>query len=151
MTEVEGRGRRTRGADIILWTSGLVLVGLVLVCFGAPWFARALGVDGTTVDIFNRLAAPDAAHWLGTDELGRDYLVRVLEGGRVSLAVGLIGALAAALIGTVIGVVGAYLGAWLFSLLGVGVGGFWGALVVAIVGAVVLLAIVNLIRGKPVR
>ncbi len=48
----------------------------------------------------------------------------------------------------IVGVVGAYLGAFLFSLLGIGVGGFWGALVVGIIGAIVLLAIVGAIRGR---
>ncbi|TVQ37233.1 MAG: ABC transporter permease [Geminicoccaceae bacterium] len=94
----------------ILIGSGGVLLALTLLCFTAPWIAWLLGVDGTRVDIFNRLAPPGADHWLGTDELGRDYLIRVLEGGRVSLAVGLIGAVAAALIGTAIGLIGAYAG-----------------------------------------
>lgn len=48
----------------------------------------------------------------------------------------------------VVGVIGAYLGAFLFSLLGLGAGGFIGALVVATVGAIILLAIVGWIRGR---
>jgi uncharacterized membrane protein YeaQ/YmgE (transglycosylase-associated protein family) len=48
----------------------------------------------------------------------------------------------------VVGVIGAYLGAFLFSLLGIGAGGFIGALVVATIGAIVLLAIVGWVRGR---
>ncbi len=102
---------------VILLGSTAILTLLAALCIGAPLIALALGVDGSQVDIFNRLQPPSRAHWLGTDELGRDYLVRVLEGGRVSLAVGLIGAVAAALIGTLVGVVGAYAGGTTDALL----------------------------------
>ena len=53
----------------------------------------------------------------------------------------------------IVGVIGAYLGAFLVSLFtdGAAATGFWSALIVSIIGAVVLLAIVNLVRGKPVR
>src|SRR5690625_2140562 len=52
------------------------------------------------------------------------------------------------LMNLLVGVVGAYLGAFIFSLFGLGARGFWGALVVAIVGAVVLLWIVGLFQGR---
>ena len=58
----------------------------------------------------NRFARPSAAHPLGTDEAGRDVLVRLLYGGRVSLLVGLAGATGAAVIGTTIGLVAGYYG-----------------------------------------
>ncbi|TPE53614.1 GlsB/YeaQ/YmgE family stress response membrane protein [Amaricoccus solimangrovi] len=48
----------------------------------------------------------------------------------------------------IVGVIGAYLGAFLFSLLGLGASGFIGALVVATIGAIVLLAIVGFVRGR---
>ena len=57
------------------------------------------------------------AHPLGTDELGRDLLLRLLEGGRVSLTIGIAAALAAAAIGTLIGLVAGYLGGWIDRLL----------------------------------
>lgn len=71
-----------------------------------------LGTDTGTVDLFNRFAMPSAEHPLGTDELGRDTLVRLLQGGQVSLFVGLISALIAATIGTFIGIVAGYFGGW---------------------------------------
>jgi peptide/nickel transport system permease protein len=62
------------------------------------------------VDLLGRFQPPSSAHPLGTDELGRDLLLRLLEGGQVSLAIGLIVAGAAALIGTTIGLLAGYLG-----------------------------------------
>jgi peptide/nickel transport system permease protein len=63
------------------------------------------------------LEAPDGAHWLGTDDLGRDVLVRLLAAGRVSLAVGLAAALAAAVVGTGVGLTAGTWGGWVDHLL----------------------------------
>ncbi|HEX6144641.1 MAG TPA: ABC transporter permease [Geminicoccaceae bacterium] len=90
--------------------SGGVLVVLLLASLAAPLVARLLEVDPDAVDLLNRFAPADARHPLGTDELGRDVLVRLLEGGRVSLFVGLTGAVAAAVIGTAAGLLAGYLG-----------------------------------------
>jgi len=56
--------------------------------------------------------APSAAHWLGTDELGRDELTRLVYGGRISLSIGLAGALVATLFGTAVGALAGYAGGW---------------------------------------
>ena len=90
--------------------SGGVLVVLLLASLAAPLVARLLEVDPDAVDLLNRFAPVDARHPLGTDELGRDVLVRLLEGGQVSLFVGLTGAVAAAVIGTAVGLLAGYLG-----------------------------------------
>jgi len=88
-----------------------VVLGFMLSCAVlAPQIEAAFGIDPDTVNLFARLQAPDAVHPLGTDELGRDLLARLLEGGRVSLAVGLSGALLAAVIGTFIGLVAGFFG-----------------------------------------
>jgi peptide/nickel transport system permease protein len=79
----------------------LLLLALFAIC--APLVATLLGADMTTVDLYHRFAGPSLAHPLGTDELGRDVLVRLLYGARISLAVGIIGALAASVVGTLIG------------------------------------------------
>jgi peptide/nickel transport system permease protein len=89
------------------------LVGLILLALlaaAAPLVATTLGTDSTTVDLLARNAPPSSAHPLGTDELGRDLLLRLLEGGQVSLFVGLIGAITAAAIGTAIGLVAGWRG-----------------------------------------
>jgi ABC-type dipeptide/oligopeptide/nickel transport system permease subunit len=63
------------------------------------------------------LEGPSAAHWLGTDELGRDVLTRILYGARVSIAVGLGTALIALIIGTFYGLVSGYAGGALDNFL----------------------------------
>jgi peptide/nickel transport system permease protein len=90
--------------------SGFVLVLLALASLAAPLVAALLGHDPTAVDLLGRFAASSAEHPLGTDELGRDLLLRLLYGGQVSLFVGLVGAVAAACLGTVVGLVAGYVG-----------------------------------------
>jgi peptide/nickel transport system permease protein len=95
-----------------------VKLPLVLLCaiaaasFAAPLVAAVLGIDAQSVDLFDRVAGPSLQHLLGTDELGRDVLLRLLEGGRVSLMIGSAAALAAAAAGTMIGLAAGYLGGW---------------------------------------
>ena len=96
----------------------LVWLGLVATAsFVAPLLAGALGLDVSAVDLLDRFASPSTAHPLGTDELGRDTLLRLLEGGRVSLTIGVAAALAAAAIGTAIGLASGYLGGWVDRVL----------------------------------
>jgi len=94
-----------------------ILGALALLCAAAPLFEAASGLDPDRVDLFARLESPSSAHWLGTDELGRDTGLRLLHGGRVSLAVGIAGALAAAALGTLIGLLAGYFGGWVDAAL----------------------------------
>jgi peptide/nickel transport system permease protein len=96
--------------DPMALAAGLFLMLLLLATASAPWLEARLALDPNAVDLLARLEPPSALHPLGTDELGRDVLLRLLHGGRVSLAVGLGGALLAAIIGTVIGLVAGYAG-----------------------------------------
>ena len=64
-----------------------------------------------------RLLSPSAAHWMGTDELGRDLLSRVLYGARVSLIIGFLAVLIAITLGTTIGAVAGYAGGWMDAIL----------------------------------
>ncbi len=91
-------------ASVVVLT---ILAGLSLL---APVIETVLGVGAKDVDLFNRLAGPSLTHPLGTDEIGRDLLVRLLYGGRISLLVGLTAAAVAAVIGTVIGILAGYHG-----------------------------------------
>ncbi len=90
--------------------SGLLLVAFAILSAGAPIWLSIFDLDGQTVDLFNRFQPASATHPLGTDELGRDLLARLIEGGRVSLFVGLTAAICAAMIGTVIGIIAGYFG-----------------------------------------
>ncbi len=62
------------------------------------------------VSLSERMQVPSLKHWLGTDELGRDTWVRIMHGGRVSLAVGLIVGLSTVVVGGMIGIVAGYVG-----------------------------------------
>lgn len=97
--------------------SAVVLALLALLAAAAPLVAALLDVDPELVDLLGRFASPSLAHPLGTDELGRDLLVRLLYGGRVSLFVGLTAALAGAVIGTAVGLAAGYYGGKLDGLL----------------------------------
>jgi peptide/nickel transport system permease protein len=88
------------------------LVLLALLSIAAPLVERMLGVDAGLANLFGRFAPPSLQHPLGTDELGRDLLVRLLYGGQVSLLVGIVAALLSAVIGTVIGLVAGYYGGY---------------------------------------
>jgi peptide/nickel transport system permease protein len=89
-----------------------LLATIAAASLAAPVVAAILGADPAAVDLIDRFATPSALHPLGTDELGRDMLLRLLEGGRVSLSIGLAAAVAAAAIGAGIGLVAGYVGGW---------------------------------------
>lgn len=81
----------------------LVLLGLMIVlCVAGPWFSPYSPNDQ---DLELRAVPPNAAHWLGTDPLGRDLATRILHGGRISLLVGVLATAVAALIGVGYGLV----------------------------------------------
>jgi len=95
----------------------VLLLSMIALVILAPLFEQLLGVDANHVDLFNQKSAPSIEHPFGTDELGRDVLVRLMYGGRISLFTGLIAALAAATIGTVVGLFAGYFGGRLDALL----------------------------------
>ena len=97
------RLRRHRLAMVGLVT----LAALVLLCALGP---LVVGREFEAMDLRARLSPPSPGHWFGTDELGRDAFVRVLYGGRISLAVGFIVAIASVLLGGIIGAVAGYVG-----------------------------------------
>jgi len=90
----------------------ILLTVIAAASFAAPLANTILGIDPNTVDLLERLAEPSLAHPLGTDELGRDVLLRLLAGGRVSLVIGIAAAVAGAAVGTLIGLAAGYLGGW---------------------------------------
>ncbi|OYT92356.1 MAG: NAD synthetase [Burkholderiales bacterium PBB3] len=85
-----------------------VLILLTLFAAGAPVYEKLMGVDVNDTDLLNRFAPPSAQHLLGTDDAGRDVLARLMYGGRISLLVGLFGAVSAAMVGTLIGLIAGY-------------------------------------------
>ena len=89
--------------------SVVALLAVVLICFLGPYAFPFTGEDAD----FDFISAPALMQWphlFGTDDYGRDLLVRVLEGGQVSLAIGFLGALSAGVIGVLYGAVAGYAG-----------------------------------------
>ena len=99
------------------FAAALVLLALAGLALAAPLIEAALGLDAGAVSLLERFAGPSWPHPLGTDELGRDVLARLLEGGRVSLFVGVTAALTAALLGAAVGLPAGYFGGGLDALL----------------------------------
>jgi peptide/nickel transport system permease protein len=95
--------------------AGLVMLALIAAAaLLAPWIAPH---DPAVQNLQRTFDAPSAAHWLGTDSLGRDLLSRLLHGARITLAmVGSI-CLASGLVGLVVGTVAALAGRWVDGLL----------------------------------
>ncbi|MDF2759344.1 MAG: transporter permease [Thermomicrobiales bacterium] len=100
--------------------SKLALLGLLVITVMSltAIFADAIAPYGENeIDLFNITAKPSAEHWLGTDELGRDELSRLIFGARVSLLVGVGAALISTAVGIVVGSLAGYYGGWLDSAL----------------------------------
>lgn len=87
--------------------SAVIIVLIILAAVFAPWVAP---YDHLQQSLTGRLQDPSAAHWLGTDELGRDVLSRIIFGARISLTIGLVPTLISMAIGTVLGMYAGYYG-----------------------------------------
>lgn len=98
--------RRFRRHKVAI-ASIVVLLALVIVCFGASFFAP---FPNNQQDILLGPVSPNGTHWLGTDELGRDQLTRLLYAGQISLEIGFAVAIISTIVGTIIGAVAGYFG-----------------------------------------
>jgi len=87
-----------------------LLAAFVLGGLSAPWIAPA---NPAAIDLAHRLESPSAAHWAGTDELGRDTLSRLLYGARLSLAVSVTVVAISLALGLAVGGLAGYLGGWI--------------------------------------
>lgn len=87
--------------------SAIVIVLIILAAVFAP---LAAPYDYLKQNLADRLQAPSLAHWLGTDELGRDVLSRIIYGARISLTIGLVPTLISMAIGTVLGMFAGFYG-----------------------------------------
>ncbi|HBY45881.1 MAG TPA: ABC transporter permease [Thermomicrobiales bacterium] len=96
----------------------VLALGIITVFIFLSIFGRLLApYDPIVPDIANKLAPPSAAHWLGTDELGRDILSRVLTGTRISLGIATMILSIAITAGVLIGAVAGYVGGWVDEVL----------------------------------
>src|SRR6266480_6782116 len=113
------RRRRLRPVTPVPWRRPLALAGLGVI---GAWaviaiFAPLIAPQNPLAQNFAILAPPSAAHWFGTDELGRDVFSRVLYGARITLPLAVILIIAALIIGAVIGGIAGYFGGWVDNVL----------------------------------
>jgi peptide/nickel transport system permease protein len=113
--EASGRLRRNR----IGMVSGALLVFFTLVAVTAPLLARLIThTDYSSISLVNTFAPPfSPSHILGTDDLGRDELTRLLYGARVTMGIGFLAVAASLMIGAAVGLVAGYYGGWIDGLL----------------------------------
>ena len=88
------------------WGLWLTVVIMLIILLG-PWLAP---MDPNLVDLSNRLQLPNWDNWLGTDQLGRDQLSRILAGGQTTVGISLLALTLAILVGVPIGLLAGYLG-----------------------------------------
>ena len=104
------RFRRHRLAVVALVVFGIITLAVLVGPLLSPY-------DPERIDFSSKAEGPSLKHPMGTDDLGRDQLVRVLVGGRLTLAVALATVAVALLLGTVIGATAGYGGGWLDNTL----------------------------------
>ncbi len=98
----------------------LAVVGLVLILFliitaiFAPWLAP---YPPNAIDMTQTLAKPSAAHWLGTDNLGRDVLSRIIYGARTSIIIAVGATAMSVILGEVLGLIAAHFGGIVFQII----------------------------------
>lgn len=110
------RWRRFRGHRAGM--ASLFILAALLVFVAAAWPVAAwLGVDPYETDLLSQYGPPSAAHPLGTDDAGRDELVRLMLGGQISLLVGVLATAVGTVIGLGVGVVSGYFGKRLDAVL----------------------------------
>ena len=98
-----------------LWVG---MIGILTVAVLAAFAPLIAPYDPTALELGKGLTPPSAAHWFGTDQLGRDILTRVLYAGRIDLQIGTIGVLIPLVMGAVIGLFAGYYAGWPDALLG---------------------------------
>jgi len=84
-----------------------ILIAMVLISFIGPFFSS---YNLTDYSVGERMLGPSAKHWLGTDDLGRDVLTRLMYGGRISLLVGIVAVAIEIVIGATLGVLAGFYG-----------------------------------------
>lgn len=136
--------RQLRRDRLTMAAIAVLLLIAILSLLAEPISEQILGVDPNKTDLLKTFVAPSREHLLGTDALGRDQLARLLFGGRISLAIGFLGALFTLVLGVGIGVSAAYFGGPVDDLI------IWGINTLdAIPGLFLLLVIGALFEVSP--
>ncbi|HEY0209262.1 MULTISPECIES: ABC transporter permease subunit [Enterobacterales] len=101
-------------ANPVALVSGGIILLLVMVAVFAPWLAPW---DPMTPDWMALSAPPSAAHWMGTDDLGRDVMSRIIYGARISLYIGVLSVTLGMMAGVALGLLAGYYGRWVDMLI----------------------------------
>jgi peptide/nickel transport system permease protein len=148
---------RRLARDRVAALAGIVLTVIVLAAIFAPWISP---YDPYFTDLTKVMRPPDAEHWFGTDNTGRDIFSRVIYGTRNTLMLGLIGVIVGGFIGGALGILAAYyrrLDGWIMRLvdimlafpailIGLAVAAIFGAGLTAVVIALVVATIPDVAR-----
>ena len=148
---------RRLARDRVAALAALVLTVIVFAALFAPWIAP---YDPYFTDLTKVMRPPDAEHWFGTDNTGRDIFSRVIYGTRNTLMLGLVGVIVGGFIGGVLGILAAYyrrLDGWIMRLvdvmlafpailIGLAVAAIFGAGLAAVVIALVIAAVPDVAR-----
>ena len=148
---------RRLARDRVAALAAVVLTVIVLAALLAPWIAP---YDPYFTDLTKVMRPPDAEHWFGTDNTGRDILSRVIYGTRNTLMLGLVGVIVGGFIGGVLGILAAYyrrLDGWIMRLvdvmlafpailIGLAVAAIFGAGLTAVVIALVVATVPDVAR-----
>ncbi|MDY0926895.1 ABC transporter permease [Pantoea trifolii] len=114
---LQRRPRRLFYGDAVI--GGVLLIVVIAAALLSPWLPLPDALSNNLSEMFLPPGSPgaQATHWLGTDQLGRDLLARILSGTRLSLLVVLVAAAIGAVIGVALGMIAGYAGGWVDALI----------------------------------
>ncbi|MCQ8227697.1 ABC transporter permease [Pantoea trifolii] len=114
---LQRRPRRLIYGDAVI--GSLLLIVVIAAALLSPWLPLPDALSNNLSEMFLPPGSPGAqtTHWLGTDQLGRDLLARILSGTRLSLLVVLVAAAIGAVIGVALGMIAGYAGGWVDALI----------------------------------
>lgn len=116
-TVLQRRPRRLIYGDAVI--GSVLLIVVIAAALLSPWLPLPDALSNNLNEMFLPPGSPgaQATHWLGTDQLGRDLLARILSGTRLSLLVVLVAAAIGAVIGVALGMIAGYAGGWVDALI----------------------------------
>jgi peptide/nickel transport system permease protein len=114
---LQRRPRRLIYGDAVI--GSVLLIVVIAAALLSPWLPLPDALSNNLNEMFLPPGSPgvQATHWLGTDQLGRDLLARILSGTRLSLLVVLVAAAIGAVIGVALGMIAGYAGGWVDALI----------------------------------
>lgn len=113
-TTVNAPPPKARRLPIVRWASILILVAALVLLLAGRWLTP---YDPNAQDLTAVFADPSLQHWLGTDDLGRDILSRMIAGGQATIAASLFAVLVALVLGLPVGIAAGYFGGWVDTAL----------------------------------